>query len=929
MKKKYWLLIPVIVVGVILLRSFDISGAYPDDEQIELIKKKELDLTYELFGAVGDRVTNDYDAIKATHDFANDVYINEGILLTVKASSDKTYYISTMDEEIDVITNVDFNDATFIIDDYVDKNNDSVNDVNTVNAIFNVTSPMSYAGYDYIEIVDLLPDDYQIVDSFDSDYEYEEYIYGAVVNSDDYSESEIVRDEFSKARYWAVSITNSNLQYIRTGSNATQGDYQTEVAVFDKNYEYFLTEFDWDYTDITSVKVYPISNITTSIKNGTFITKTNNVVYSSEKINNYSNRNIYVNYTGNIVLENISHKVDEESHAYTSEYQSKNGNLYFGFIKLFNSIEVSIKDVELMPKTYTNIYKNGTETTSGNGTYDLTINNSVNVYLDNVSYYCDGDDSSCYEDNMLNENKWGIMNSNYVKNLFITNSKLNRVDAHKGVSNLFIEDSVIGDKGITLIGRGYLYADNVVFDGSTTMINLRTDYGSTFDGYVVLKNVTYKVGNATYPNIFYSDNKQNHDYGYKTYFPNVSIDGITIDTSNCSDLVYLSAIRLAKNVLDTADFTNEAVLYDLSDNISIRNVSITEGSTIKLFPDDFSEVEGNLLYTSYSRYDGVAVITGLDLDSKIIVHSNVYSLDNSKFYIADQDLSISFDRSYVDYYRNIFEELKVFEGVRVYQFGNSILEERDNIVSVNYIKSSDDDINSRYDKATIREELSYNSTDSAKAWLEENGTGKYDLYIGSSQDIYLYEGTELFAMFSEVQKIDFTNLLFDNVSDVSYMFYECEKLVDVDFSKIVDNDDIYSGFGMLAGTDSLIKINDYKDVFEVVAAEGVDAKLVILTYESLIYDKNGNFKFSGNLTTGDYLLIGESDDELIIPFAVYGDVTGDGIITIADVARMYAHVQETNLFSNDGYVVAGDVVEDGNVLINDVAKLYKYVRDNS
>ena len=73
-------------------------------------------VTYEQFGALGDCVTNDFAAIKATHDYANE----NG--LTVKATEGKTYYISDtrIDGEVQSViikTDVDWRGASFIIDD--------------------------------------------------------------------------------------------------------------------------------------------------------------------------------------------------------------------------------------------------------------------------------------------------------------------------------------------------------------------------------------------------------------------------------------------------------------------------------------------------------------------------------------------------------------------------------------------------------------------------------------------------------------------------------------------------------------------------------------------------------------------------------------------------------------------------------------------
>lgn len=119
---------------------------------------------------------------------------------------------------------------------------------------------------------------------------------------------------------------------------------------------------------------------------------------------------------------------------------------------------------------------------------------------------------------------------------------------------------------------------------------------------------------------------------------------------------------------------------------------------------------------------------------------------------------------------------------------------------------------------------------------------------------------------------------------------------------------------------------------EILKPGGLDARIFRFAFnnEYIIYDSLGNIKESGIIKTGDYTY--EYDEEignLFIPFGVKGDTTGDGEISIPDVARSYAHARGTNIFSNNGYVVAGDVVPDNEVLINDVAKLYADVRRDS
>ena len=83
---------------------------------MELVKT----VCYEDFGAVGDGKTDDFDAIKRAHEYANE----NG--LDVVTDGSKTYYIgdTTIDvaekkakAPIEIKTNVDWNTSKFIIDD--------------------------------------------------------------------------------------------------------------------------------------------------------------------------------------------------------------------------------------------------------------------------------------------------------------------------------------------------------------------------------------------------------------------------------------------------------------------------------------------------------------------------------------------------------------------------------------------------------------------------------------------------------------------------------------------------------------------------------------------------------------------------------------------------------------------------------------------
>ncbi len=114
------------------------------------------------------------------------------------------------------------------------------------------------------------------------------------------------------------------------------------------------------------------------------------------------------------------------------------------------------------------------------GTYDLSANRALNVSFVN-----------CTQTNDINDNTyWGILGSNFCKNLLYDHCTLSRFDAHQGVANATIRNSTLGHMGINAIGSGLLLVENSTIRGRS-IVNLRPDYGSTWQGELVIRNCVF------------------------------------------------------------------------------------------------------------------------------------------------------------------------------------------------------------------------------------------------------------------------------------------------------------------------------------------------------------------------------------------------------------------------------------------------------
>ena len=79
------------------------------------------------------------------------------------------------------------------------------------------------------------------------------------------------------------------------------------------------------------------------------------------------------------------------------------------------------------------------------------------------------------------------------------------------------------------------------------MVWLRPDYGATWNGKMVFNNITYVISNTiSQANIFTTNNDQS-DYGYDTYFPDLYIKGVTIDSNTYNANRNVTVIRLSEN----------------------------------------------------------------------------------------------------------------------------------------------------------------------------------------------------------------------------------------------------------------------------------------------------------------------------------------------------------------------------------------------
>ena len=363
-----------------------------------------------------------------------------------------------------------------------------------------------------------------------------------------------------------ITVTNANVkQYIRFGLNQNNGSPQTDIFVVDKNGKVDMNApIIWDFEQITEITALPIDEKPLKITGGRFTTIAN----KAESKYTYYNRNIAIRRS-NVIVDGLEHRITGEG---------DHGAPYGGFINIGDCSYVTVKNTVLTGhKTYSTIGAAGKPVTMG--TYDLSVNRALNVSFVN-----------CTQTNDINDNTyWGILGSNFCKNLLYDHCTLSRFDAHQGVANATIRNSTLGHMGINAIGSGMLLVENSTIRGRS-IVNLRSDYGSTWQGELVIRNCVFvplngKPGNVSLISGSYSGQ---HDFGYTCYMPQkITIENLRIDDSRHPENYQGPAIFTNFNPEMKDDSFQEKFPYVKTKEVVLRNVTTASGKAVRVSDNAF------------------------------------------------------------------------------------------------------------------------------------------------------------------------------------------------------------------------------------------------------------------------------------------------------------------------------------------------------
>lgn len=363
-----------------------------------------------------------------------------------------------------------------------------------------------------------------------------------------------------------ITVINANVkQYIRFGLNQNNGSSQTDIFVVDKNGNVDMNApIIWDFDQITDITALPIDETPLKITGGRFTTIAN----KAESKYTYYNRNIAIRRS-NVLVEGLQHHIKgEEDH----------GAPYGGFINIGECANVTVKNTLLTGhKTYSTIGAAGKPVTMG--TYDLSVNRALNVSFVN-----------CSQTNDINDNTyWGILGSNFCKNLLYDHCTLSRFDAHQGVANATIRNSTLGHMGINAIGSGLLLIENSTIRGRS-IVNLRPDYGSTWQGELIIRNCIFVPANGrpVSASLISGSYSGDHDFGYTCYMPErITIENLRIDDAKHPENYQGPAIFANFNPQMTDASYREKYPYVITKEVILKGITTAGGKTLRISDNPF------------------------------------------------------------------------------------------------------------------------------------------------------------------------------------------------------------------------------------------------------------------------------------------------------------------------------------------------------
>lgn len=372
-----------------------------------------------------------------------------------------------------------------------------------------------------------------------------------------------------------IVITDSNDRIgFRAGSSYRgKVSRMREELFYVEEHGRIIGDIAWTFADYTFFVAYPLDDTYLTIQGGSFYVSGSD---SGDRTVSYVKNGFYIRRSRTIIRNQW---VGLDKGSRDSSMVARSG--FYTFSTVYDCL---LENIRLVPWEK----ERGTKDASvSQGTYGLSGNRMLNVVFRNVTA----------EGSLVH---WGVFGTNMNKNFRIEQCKVNRVDVHFHCWNLFIKDSDIGYRGITVTGGGNLTVENTTCRNSR-FINFRYDYGAKWDGAIYIRNCRLAPVRSAIAAIL-SFVSANFDYRYPIgYARRIKIEDFVVDYTEVGD----------KNnpcwIMQTSSYrpSLQRPLF-FPEFSEIRNITVEGGSKgVRLL-----HVPGlqGFISTKEGRYDGIQIV---------------------------------------------------------------------------------------------------------------------------------------------------------------------------------------------------------------------------------------------------------------------------------------------------------------------------------
>lgn len=357
--------------------------------------------------------------------------------------------------------------------------------------------------------------------------------------------------------------------YIRRGLNQNNGTPQHDCFILRTDGS-IDSPIDWEYDEITRIDARPIDDTQLVVRGGIFTTFANRM--KQEVGYNYWSRNIVVSRS-NTEIDGLTHYVVGETSV---------GHPYSGFISVRHCANVTLRNCFATGhKIYSTIGAAGKPVNMGS--YDYNANNVVNFSM-----------IGCRMNHITDRTRWGVIGSNFCKNILLEDCTLSRMDTHMGVSGTYvIRRCRLGWMGLNAIGRGELLLEDSTLHGST-LVSFRADYGSTWEGELIIRNCRWipACGDTCWPHMVGMSNDGMHDFGYPCSMPReIVVDGLVVEDTNVPDdydgMYFLAQHEAAPAGAEAIVPTGERPFpYAPCQKITVKGLTTASGKKPRVSPNE-------------------------------------------------------------------------------------------------------------------------------------------------------------------------------------------------------------------------------------------------------------------------------------------------------------------------------------------------------